>query len=642
MFKIKNCRFTDLPGVSNLEIDFSRITTLTGPNGTGKSTVLKVLDLAFRILAEREICDKLPSHEAWHLFKTAELEFECETPLKTNLIGNPRLVKISIECDQSSYYISGISTEKISIAIRKPVYSSELKQWEELVVTAKKELARLENELHTAPSHAHPQLLQQQLSSRNQATLQEATNTKLIAKNISFLINYFEDDKETEAEILRSDFISMLTDFDIPTVIHISTQQLMQYDIPALIDALISLKKGNKLESKKFKSSEIRLNKLLQSEIDISEKKDGSKILLINGIPYTNASTGTYLTLSFFALTESEDLNRIILWDEPENGLHPTRRIQLLELMRVDGRQFIIATHATEFAPVLTADSKVYRCITEYDEEQSLFQFSAKEVATRRDAFITLEALGIQPARTLFTSNVVIWIEGPTELIFYRHWLAKSLKKDGYQEGLHYSFMQYGGSLINYLSIADDLQLTSTIDLLSHCRHPIVLVDSDLKEKPVSTLENSLKPGARKILTEISALNTNRKNSALFQATQGREIENYLPSCSIWHAIEDLWSEFSTYKNKLALEKIDLGKYKKYPEAIEEFFIREKIVDGNGLAKGRSIWGPGNKVAMMASALSMPDFDESKLNFDCSKDLREIEKFIRSKHDFDYPNGLNN
>ncbi|MDO8050710.1 AAA family ATPase [Janthinobacterium sp. SUN211] len=640
MLKLKKCKFTGIPGIQTLELDFSKITTFTGPNGTGKSTVLKILDLAFRILEEREVCDKLPQHDPWHLFETAEISFECEEPLQTKLISDIDLLTISIDCDNSSYYISGISSTKQTLTFQKPILKSELQHWNEEIVEAKVILNQIEMDILKSPPHIQEQTIRDRKQARNIATEKETSNSKLIDQNKLIHYNFEEGDKETSATILRSEFIDSLKILRIPTIRLITTQNLLDQDIPELINHLIDLKKGDKNDSKKFKSSEECLNRLLQSEIDVSDKKDIGTRLLIHGISYEKASTGTYLTLSFFALTEREDPNKIVLWDEPENGLHPTRRIQLLELMRADGRQFIIATHATEFAPILQSDNRVYRCVTDYDEEFSKFKFSVISVATRREAFATLEALGIHPARTLFTANVVIWIEGPTELVFYRHWLSRRLAKDGYQEGLHYSFMQYGGSLINYLEVADDGQFKSTIDLLSHCRFPVVLVDSDISEEHPSLENKHLKEGAQRISNQIKILNDGRRGAAIFQATQGREIENYLPKSSIFFAIEKLWKEFSIIKDSLPIDEIDLGKYRKYPEAIEEFLKKHKILDSKGLPKGRSIWGPSNKVAMMSAALSMPNLDEDQLNFNCIKDLNEIDIFIRSKHEVEYSNGL--
>src|SRR3546814_6115272 len=57
------------------------VQTCALPICTGKSTVLKVLGLAFRILSQNEVCDLLPEHEPWHLFQTASFRFDSDGPL---------------------------------------------------------------------------------------------------------------------------------------------------------------------------------------------------------------------------------------------------------------------------------------------------------------------------------------------------------------------------------------------------------------------------------------------------------------------------------------------------------------------------------------------------------------------------------
>lgn len=638
---LKKCKIIGLPGNDSLELNFSKITTLTGPNGTGKSSVLRVLHLLFSILGENEVCDKLPAHEKWNLFKRAELTFECNSPLQTDFFGEIKSFVVCVECDDATYYISDVISGEKSFSISKPILKSDLRHWTEQAKLEKQKLAHMARELDAAAPHLVDQVNKGQYLARKEASEREAKFSKEIESNEKIQVEYQEGKMGTDAAVERSKFSSFLAQLDIPSIKIITTEQLMEQNVRELIDHLISLKKGNKAAVRKFNASAECLNKLLQSEIDVHEVNN-KQTFLINGISFEKASNGTFLTLAFFALTESEERNKIILWDEPENGLHPTRRIQLLDHMRADGRQFVIATHAMEFAPVLQQDSHVFRCVGDYDEDASQFRFIVTPVATRRDAFLTLEALGIHPARTLFTANVVIWVEGPTELMFYRHWLSNRLKNDGYLEGLHYSFMQYGGSLINYLEVANDSELKSTIDLLSHCRHPVVLVDSDIGEASQMSRSLSLKPGAKRLSNEIELLNTERPGAAIFQATEGREIENYVPKLAIIYAMEKLWNEFSEIKGILPLDRMELGPYSRYPDAIGEFLKAEGIVDGNDLPRGRSIWGAANKVEMMVTALSMPGFDENMLQLNCCRHLDEIDKFIRSKHNTDYPNGVLN
>jgi hypothetical protein len=202
-------------------------------------------------------------------------------------------------------------------------------------------------------------------------------------------------------------------------------------------------------------------------------------------------------------------------------------------------------------------------------------------------------------------------------------------------EGFHYTFMQYGGALISYLSIADEAQLESTFDLLSMCRHPIVIVDSDLRSDPKGVLPRDfLKRGAARLLEEIDKLIGQRPGAAMFLWTAGREIENYLPESAIWHAIESLWKGYSDYKGSLKSKPLVIGSYDSYDEALKQHFVGLNVIDCDNddpqkrLPKGRSIWGAPNKVEMMRNALTMKSLTEADLKLDCAARLTEIENFV--------------
>nr|WP_268961919.1 AAA family ATPase [Paraburkholderia domus] len=418
------------------------------------------------------------------------------------------------------------------------------------------------------------------------------------------------------------------------SVEHVDARQLYENAIPRMISQLLVEKKGRRVENEKYSRAVKRLEHLVQSQVEVSDI-GGKEDMHVNGVQYKKASSGTQITLSFFGLTRLGEPNCIILWDEPENGLHPTRRARLLELMFEDGRQFILATHAAEFAPVFSEKGKVFRCEANFDADNTVVRLGVQRVADRRDAFIALEALGVHPARALFTANVVIWVEGPTELVFYRHWLVPRLTRRGLHEGFHYTFMQYGGALVSYLTIADDSQFESTFDLLSMCRHPILIVDSDLREAPVNkTPVEFLKKGAARLLAEVEKLNSDRRDAALFAWTAGREVENYLPEAAVWYAVGAVWQGYKDHEIALTSGGFFIGQYQSYEEALEKHFDAANVVNVDKddpmkrAAKGRSLWGAGNKVEMMRAALAMPNLAEGKLKWGCSSLLQQVEDFV--------------
>jgi hypothetical protein len=249
-----------------------------------------------------------------------------------------------------------------------------------------------------------------------------------------------------------------------------------------------------------------------------------------------------------------------------------------------------------------------------------------------------LEAIGVSPARTLFTANIVIWVEGPTELIFFRKWIKPRLSEKNILEGFHYTFMQYGGSLISHLEAVNDSDFESMFDLLSLCRHPIILIDSDLDHGPNGQSPDVfLKAGAHRLLKEITLLNEERDNSSLFRWTEGKEIENFLPLRAISYAVSSVWSEFKKHETTLDLDKLALDPYRRYYDVLADHFVARGVADQNPkdanglLAKGRSVWGKANKVEFMRAALETPNFIESELQCNCSSLLNDIEEFITSK-----------
>jgi predicted ATP-dependent endonuclease of OLD family len=639
MLRLIRCQFEGLRGFEELELsDLNAVTVFVGPNGAGKSTILRVLALSFSILNKGTLCDLMEKHDAWERFKIGRLYFEPTEfmPLKqyAEYFGGPLNeitkveVEIAIEDGKFSVRRLRCNEHEIRFAIQQSTRADILQK--RIAIKA------LENKRADLEKKRTPQLNHQQIQQLiAQASAVEAEldrgNRELDGLNAVTV-------KVTSAEdvgLLNRDHVDeFLSDLNFPLVRHVDTHYLQEDAIPKLISELLKDKKGKKASHAKYLESIGRLSRLLQAEVDVFEVENKAD-LHINGTSYERASSGTKISLSFFGLTNLGDPRCIILWDEPENGLHPTRRSRLLELMFGDGRQFVLATHAAEFAPVFSDQGKVFRSSSYYSEEGTDVRLSVQHVADRRGAFASLEALGVHPAKTLFTANVVIWVEGPTELLFYRHWLMPRMLRRGLYEGFHYAFMQYGGSLISYLSVADEGQLGSTFDLLSMCRHPIVIVDSDLRaDTSHQSPMDFLKRGAVRLLNEIEKLNAQRPGGAKFLWTAGREIENYLPESAIWHAIASLWKGYEGHKESLQSRPLVIGKYDSYSEALKNHFIEAGVVDNKetdqatALAKGRSIWGSENKVEMMRSALTMRGLTEADLKYDFDDVLSEIENFV--------------
>lgn len=440
------------------------------------------------------------------------------------------------------------------------------------------------------------------------------------------ILNAGQEEKMT---LSYSALEKMLEQIQIPTAIYIPPRQAPETQVKKLINNLMKLKKGRPKHTKEHDKLIDKLSTFIQAKTDVSDI-NGKEDLHVNGITYSKSSSGTEIAIAYFTLTELIDSNTIILWDEPENSLHPTRRSKLLELMKNDSRQTILATHTTEFSPIFDQHSRIFQCQATYDEDSDYNRLSITNVNTKRDGFQLLEAIGIHPAKILFTANIVIWVEGPTELLFYKHWLKNELKDD-FIEGFHYTFMQYGGALISYLSLDADNHTKSVFDLLSLCRNSIVIVDSDFRNPPPLDRDpkDSLKYSAQRINDEIQKLNNQLPTSALFQFTNGREVENYLPSNAILHAMSNVWSDYNKYEDKFKDHPLSVGQYNSYEEEISDLFKELNILDNKQKPIGRSKWGASNKVEMMRHALSTPNLKNKDLLWDFSSQLEEIVEFIK-------------
>lgn len=640
MMRLTGCTFTGLQGFASLRLDeLNSITVFTGPNGGGKSTILGVLHLALQILNEGSVCDRLPKHDAWVRFSNAVLQFSLGDWHDVKGLGglfnaNANSLEVSISCSAEKYEIRYLAFNADGIQFSEGQRTaSELAALhagkDELEASIASQKARINALAHDQGSRTQAQQQLLGMTPQLQAQEEEIERARKVQLRIA--------NQDTNDIVDRGVVDQFIKSLGFPEVHYVDAKQLYDNAIPSLISKLMDQKRGRRQEHQKYKQAMDRLCHLLQSDVDVFED-NGAQVMTVNGATHNRASSGTQISLSFFGLTNLGDPKSIVLWDEPENGLHPTRRTRMLNLMFGDGRQFILATHAAEFAPVFEPTGRVYRCYSQFDSNDDHVALSVTPVINRRDAFIAMEALGVHPARTLFTANVVIWVEGPTELLFYRHWLRPRLELRGMHEGFHYSFMQYGGSLISYLEAADAGVFASTFDLMSLCRHPVIVVDSDLRAPPaIDHGKDFLKPGATRLWNQIEELNVERPNAALFQYTGGREVENYLPDAAILHAVKTVWRGHTEHANELSANPFTIGQYAAYDEVLETHFldigIKEDVPnqDGKVRAKGKSLWGSANKVEMMRSALDYPGLEEGSLQWGGINKLKEIEEFVVKK-----------
>lgn len=130
---------------------------------------------------------------------------------------------------------------------------------------------------------------------------------------------------------------------------------------------------------------------------------------------------------------------------------------------------------------------------------------------------------------TFFQANSIIWVEGPSDRLYIRHWINSIAPN--LIEGLHYSIMFYGGRLLSHLS-ANDPEVNSFISLRRLNRHIALVMDSDKHDA-----QYPLNDTKARIKEEFE------KGDGFAWVTEGREIENYVDPAILEGAVKLVYKD---------------------------------------------------------------------------------------------------
>jgi predicted ATPase len=213
---------------------------------------------------------------------------------------------------------------------------------------------------------------------------------------------------------------------------------------------------------------------------------------------------------------------RVICLEEPELHLNPILLRRLVRyLLDETDNQYFMSTHAA--ALMDTDEAQVYH-VSLQDAESRLAY--AKTGNARSNV---CAELGYHPS-DLMQCNCLIWVEGPSDRLYLKFWLAKHAP--ALREGIDYSIMFYGGHLRAHLTAEDidNAELSSLDDFISlrrMNRRMVMVIDSD-KDADGTELNETKK----RLIGEFS------KAPGIAWVTKGREIENYLSTEVLQNAID--------------------------------------------------------------------------------------------------------
>lgn len=304
------------------------------------------------------------------------------------------------------------------------------------------------------------------------------------------------------------------------------------------------------------------------------------------------------MLLAHLYLNKNRELNVFV--DEPESNLHPGSVARLVNIFEHDlpNHTFFITTHSSALIDQISDNWSVHTVSREGEQSSTVYP-----CVLPIHKFELLDDLGIRASQVL-QSNIIIWVEGPSDAIYLRKWIA-DISAGEVRPSEHFTFLFYGGSNLRSHSLLTDVH-SAAVDLLSTSRYAVIFCDTDYKSVTAAS-SGALKPRVQSIierLKDVAAANIGRRGNlqdfVKIWLTDGRETENYIPEDLLFNILsqppfrkeEMEISGSAVPRRKVKVDfgtrgQLNFGKFDSFDQCFSKMYLWEdgSTVDASSLAK---------------------------------------------------------
>lgn len=181
----------------------------------------------------------------------------------------------------------------------------------------------------------------------------------------------------------------------------------------------------------------------------------------------------------------------VLFIEEPEINLHAGMQKRLMEIYNSEEYRknfmFFIVTHSNH---IVDKSLSINAAIFDIEKESGKKEPKFKVRNVSNSLGQTFDSMGISASSALLT-NGVIWVEGPSDILYYRKWFELYQNQEKidrrYIEGVHFSFQVLATALWKYAgfwkedikSDYEEEDIRGIIDLLAVNKNNLIIIDRD-------------------------------------------------------------------------------------------------------------------------------------------------------------------